>query len=437
MTDFTIDVLPPTTTEANAPRRLSIRAGECVFTRLLRPGSNKPDDYLCAPPQQFAFWLIDNWWRLRWESLPIGERTPAWRLAHELASIGGGYVWPRLTLWGEGDTMGVASMRDPAGIVGPVRYLTEAQVSISASGFEQAVDRFLDETANGIASSEADRAALSAQIEALRDERNDPAFAAWRRMEAQSGFDPDDAPESLMTQLAEFAATYGEKGVEEAVQAHPGLEAARVLGAEIAAVNARGVACQFDHAVGVGAGPIQLGTELPWQAAEVAGQRIRGMYGFTAGPLGNEQLADLLGVTARTFDVHEVPRSAASYGLRVREGANGATDRLALCSNKPLARRFELVRALGDAVWAGGDPLGPIAQSTTARQQFQRAFAQSVLCPFKDLIEHMGTKTPSDDDVEDAARYFNVSESVVKTLLVNKRVVDRDRFSGALADMVQ
>ena len=39
----------------------------------------------------FAEWLAWNWWRLRWEPR---KHAPGWNLAHRMATIGGGYVWP-------------------------------------------------------------------------------------------------------------------------------------------------------------------------------------------------------------------------------------------------------------------------------------------------------------------------------------------------------
>ena len=48
-------------------RRLSVRLGGSSLTRLIRGGSSQPDDCLEAPPLPLAFWLVDNWWRIRWE----------------------------------------------------------------------------------------------------------------------------------------------------------------------------------------------------------------------------------------------------------------------------------------------------------------------------------------------------------------------------------
>ena len=87
-----------------------------------------------------------------------------------------------------------------------------------------------------------------------------------------------------------------------------------------------------------------------------------------------------------------------------------------------------MVRALGDAIWSHSDRLGPLATSKTARQKFQRAFAQSLLCPYDDLISYIGTSQPGEADISAAAQHFHVSERVVRTVLVNQGMLDRHRL---------
>jgi Zn-dependent peptidase ImmA (M78 family) len=55
----------------------------------------------------------------------------------------------------------------------------------------------------------------------------------------------------------------------------------------------------------------------------------------------------------------------------------------------------------------------------------QRAFAAELLCPFEALEEKLAGDL-SADAREDAARYFNVSERAVTTVLVNNHRLDRD-----------
>jgi hypothetical protein len=84
--------------------------------------------------------------------------------------------------------------------------------------------------------------------------------------------------------------------------------------------------------------------------------------------------------------------------------------------------------------WFGGNKGGlslrcPLTRAKTARQKFQRAFAAELLCPFEEL-QGMLPAAPEDDDVETAARHFEVSPLLVRTSLVNKGTLPRERLSG-------
>ena len=430
MTAFHIDIQPDTGAEIDDVRSIAVRVGTLVLTRLLRPNQNEPDDYLRAPPAQLAFWFVDNWWRLRWECVPPEGMTPEWRLAHELSSIGGGYAWPRLSIWGESERVGLMSRSDPAEVMGPVRFLTDALLFVAASEFEDVLDRFLDAVANKDVGYDSDRTALRSLVDALKVERADAEIADWRRMEARLGFDPDAAPEALMEGMAMLIERYGQAGVEEAAMAAPGTEAAEALRREIEAAEASRWTCDFSVAVGAAGALQHTPTDPPWKSAENAAQALRRALSISPGPLRNGRLSELLGVRQDVFRSTTSSRPDLAYGLRLK---SGQTDVIALRSRWSHDRRFELTRALGDKIWAETDTLGPLARSRTARQKFQRAFAQSLLCPFDSLIEYMGTDSPNEGDISAAARHFHVAERVVQTVLVNKHVIGRQQFE----DMVE
>jgi hypothetical protein len=44
---------------------------------------------------RLAEWFAWNWWRLRWE--PRGRSTD-WAMAHNMSTIGWGYIWPNITI---------------------------------------------------------------------------------------------------------------------------------------------------------------------------------------------------------------------------------------------------------------------------------------------------------------------------------------------------
>ena len=429
MGDFDIDIRSAAGASWDIPQRISLRSGEVCFTELVRDTSNRPDEYLQAPPVQLAFWLTDNWWRLRWEPMVSDRVYPDWRLAHELAAIGGGYIWPRLQIWSEDARVGLASHSDPLSMNFALRFTKDALVFVSADQFEAAVDEFLERAVDATSD---DRVALKAQFVALKEERDDEDIATWRRLEAKLGYDVDSAPEHLIEILLKYVKTYGSSGVEEAIVAIQGEAAADRLEEEINIAKRSRVVCDFHDAV-MTAGSIEKGANKPvWETAEEAAIAVRYGLGAQGGPLRNGRLAELLNVSKEEFRTREPEGTGLHYGLRLRKG-DGDKNMVALRAWRPQSRRFELCRTLGDAIWSSSDALGPMTKTKTGRQKFQRAFAQSLLCPYDDLLTYMNTEQPSEDDISAAAHYFHVSERVIQTVLVNKGIIDRRQFD----DMVE
>ncbi len=431
MTKLSIQLLRQGDAGPDGPCRIRISAAETVFTHLLREPGNQPDDCLLAPPAPLAFWICDNWWRLRWESIPPSGPTAPWRLAHDLAGIGGGYAWPRLCIWGDLDRIGFLSHSDPVGVVGPVRYLTDALLYVDALAFETEADDFLDQVADQQCGFGSDRDTLRGLIAALRVERNDPDVARWRRLEARLGYDPDDAPDELIESANSLANRFGLEAVEEAFSAIPGIEASSALNSEVSIAREQGVVCDFSAVLSAVDPIIRNPQEAPWVAAENAADHVRALARIDGGPLTNERLADFLCIRKEVFQ--KTPHNGnRAYGLRLVEGESTKLQSVSLRSPWPQARRFELCRALGDALWSRNEVMGPLTKTRTARQKFQRSFAQSLLCPFDNLMAYLDTDCPEEDDIAAAASHFDVAGQLVNTLLVNKNVIKRERFADML-----
>jgi len=163
---------------------------------------------------------------------------------------------------------------------------------------------------------------------------------------------------------------------------------------------------------------------LPWQRAAQAARLARDAWSLQPGPVSTSILADILSISEESLLNDLEAKGPMHAGFR-----NGRPDCFGVFLNKPISagRRFALLRLVGDHLTAPqGDRLLPAAvRSKTQRQKFQRAFAQEFLCPYTDLTGYLGSADPSDEDIEEAARYFDVSPFVVETILVNKGNLDR------------
>ncbi len=421
-------------TESIEVAQIAIYAcGKCV-SRLLRREEREPSEYLLAPPEELARWLASNWWRIRWEAVPLtDELTESWRIAHDLRSVGGGYAWPNLLIWGEDARVAIRVQPDPVGVVGPVQFLAQAFEMLPAANFESGVDHFFQQIRANISTE------LRELIDALYHERVDPELSIWRRLEARLGFDPDRAPDSVMNELDDLMNRYKAIDIEEAASAAPGPDSARLLREEIE--HAQGEQAWECNLARIGelksAGWLQqqltgrLSQTAPWKQGEMAAIRFRREKGI-AGPISNNLLSELLEVKPEAFDALPPQTKSQKLPYALYISGNGS-DRILPRSNWPAGRRFEFARALGDFI--GIEPsnnrelsLAPIAPSKTRRQKFQRSFAATFLCPLEELTSYMNTDQPEEEDISAAAQHFSVSNWLVESTLMNNGLLPRREF---------
>jgi hypothetical protein len=321
------------------------------------------------------------------------------------------------------------SRADPPGVASPARYLTNAVTFVSGDDFEVVADSLLD--ASAATAPERDRAALTALIRALREERASPEHAEWRRMEASCGFDPDKAPETLIETMLGFSIRYGAVDAEEAASASPGPDTAITL-TEAIALAERGPTVDFRPAVEAAKLQRLADGIPPWALAEEAARELRQQIGGTIEPVWNKRLAELAAISVA--ELTDRVASPVTYGLRLAREGDGQRQTVIMTARWSFDRRFQLARAMGDAVWTGGSSLGPISGAATARQKFQRAFAAALLCPIEGLDAFLEGQEPTDPDIAAAARHFHVNERTVRTVLVNKHLMERRRLGQPLSD---
>lgn len=260
MVEFQIRIEECATDENSEPRRLSIRLGDSVLTRLLRRGSNEPDDWLKAPPLPLAFWFVDNWWRIRWEPTPHRNFNADWRLAHHLSSAGAGYHWPNVSIWGEGSRVGVAVHADASNLQGSLKFIARPRLDyLPSSTLKDAIDCFVQDVLEQVGDA---CDGLDAEYRQLQSERTDPAVATWRKLEAMLGFDPDDAPSDLVDGLEALTERYGAEPLEEAALAHQGDGASEALEHCIEAAKSSNILIRAPisidtDVIGMGRSPLQ------------------------------------------------------------------------------------------------------------------------------------------------------------------------------------
>lgn len=372
---------------------------------------------------RLAEWLVWNWWRLRWEPR---RRATDWVMAHKMSTIGGGYIWPNITIISDGERIVLDANGTLSRPQEPLRYITRFAAIVLADEFEAAVDAFVEQVNGQLREERVSGTNLDAIWRDLLDERKTPDIANRRKFEALLGYDPDDADPTVIERLIADSSELGQEGMEE-------LAADRAVdGKAISAEDVKRIA----KAAGFDSNPrdcVRLEDKsyksLPlhdaaWKRGVAAARALREQERLGAAPISNERLCRLVAVP----DVAARPderRGPLSFALD-----NGATEgKVVLRSKYETGRRFNLGRLLGDrvAVTAGGR-LIPATRTYMYRQKLQRAFAGEFLCPFEALKDVLHGDF-SAESIEDAAVYFDVSEKTVRTLLANHRLIDREELA--------
>ena len=330
MTDFEILIQNGSTESGADPRRISMRLGDACLTRLVRHGSHEPDDWLEAPPVPLAFWFIDNWWRIRWEPAPYADLNAEWRLAHHLSSVGAGYHWPNVSIWGEGSRVGFAVHADANNLQPSLKFVAQPRLNyVPSSTVEDAIDRFVGHVLEHVGDASD---GLDAEYRQLQAERTDPTVATWRKLEAMLGFDPDDAPDGLVDGLETLTERYGSEPLQEAALAHQGERATEALNNCIEAAESSNVLIRAPLAFDT-LDPIEVGRsslEPPWRLAVRAAKQLRHWLNVPPGPIRNTRLSEIVGtnVDSPSGPNGDQP-SDIPYALRLREEP-GSRARLAV-----------------------------------------------------------------------------------------------------------
>lgn len=418
--------------DRDAEADIGIFAGGLCLTELEDRVARTVRPTLRASVYRLALWLAENWWRLRWE--PESD-TIDWRLSHHLSAVGGGYIWPALTLVSDGEYVSVRMQPGMATPTADIRYLRKEEQHIPVESFFSGVDRFVAAVIERMRSTQHPATALECLWAEIQEERHDPETAHWRKLEALAGLDPGAEAGAFLESLLVRQASIGCSGLEELVAeckestpkvlsqladvhgqaesmlAMPDIEPLR------ARIQANLNTSSFSN--GCGGSP-----KMPWQRAYQAADIARQYWGFRSGAISSAMLAEVLGTAEQAlFSSDVAKRFRISAGFRDQNSGRLA---VTLAGRALTGRRFALARLLGDYLTTSEEErVLPATTTKTARQKFQRAFAQQLLCPVDDLKAFLDTEHPNDEQIEDAATEFDVSPLLIKSTLVNQGILDR------------
>ena len=381
---------------------------------------------------RLASWIVDNWWRLRYEA---EHDTIDWRLAHEMPAAGGGFAWPPISLHGDVDVVRWIVGDSDEDSVLPVHYSRPRAVEVSGYDHEEGLSRFVSAVVDRLHeySAHPDIAEPYRRLATVRHEvereRADSTERAWRRMEAMLGYDPDVAESDQVESLVHMSNQYGEKaiaevasylqaGAEEATRQFLDAASSVTDTMDLSILNATRTSFQQSHP----AAP----TRAAWQLAEEQAALVRTVMGITHGRVSTRRLTEPFSVSASVVEQAERTPEIQFSGALSSESDSQVTP--VLPATRLTGRRFSLGRLIGDRIYSTKhDRILPITNTYTRRQQFQRAFSQSLLCPSDELMDYVGNQRNRIDTelMERAAEHFQVSPLMVQSILINKHVIER------------
>lgn len=369
-----------------------------------------------------ATWFVASWWRLNFEPLPK-RPTHDWRMSHEIAAAGEGFVWPKIIFASDGHSIAIWA-KSFINEKQSVHYLQglEAPYFVKISDFQKTIDYFVHGVLERLQAIQGHGSDLGELWNLLHHEREDLDISHQRRLEAQLGFDPEECPPELLKKALRLQKLLGTQTLSELAPIYgKSIEDLRSL------ENLKDEDCLLKGNPDSILGKLEIPDNIsaPWERGIQAAKRLREKMGVGGYRVKNNELSELLGISAENLSKWPVNKSRnAAIAISGKKNQFKFFPR----RSHPNSKRFEAARFVGDLIFSGNQQNQWLASTDlpTVRQKFQRAFAAEFLCPLDSLLNKIDNDFDNSASLEDAAVYFGVSEETVKSILKNNNYLSRE-----------
>ena len=343
-----------------------------------------------------------------------------WRMAHELGAADHGFVWPQIIFASDSEMMQIWAAVENGDDNQSVRYLSglATPAFIRLVDFQRTAEELINTVLGRLDAQGCPNTDLADLWQLILEDRSNPESAKYRRLEAKMGYDPDECLEEVIEKALDLEKRMGENALSELAPIYGRSTRQKPLTAIEEIAGGSGL-------IGVPQTSVPDTSEtqgMPWQRAVAVAGALRQTLDNTNGVIDNRDLCDLLGL--KISDVEKwSPNARNEVAIAVPESENQF--KFIPRKKHPTAKRFELARFIGDYILTTGSATGEWLTSTdlsTSRQKYQRAFAAEFLCPIAALQEYLEDDF-SESAIEDATEHFQVSETTVKSLLVNNHLI--------------
>ena len=422
--EFTVDWIGSASKhpeEAATACQLKITCDGEVLTRVEDLRSRSVHQWISVSAYPLALWFADNWWRLLGEPAKSENPRTDWRLAHELASAGHGYVWPKISMASDGGAVQITARESARADFETIRYIGNVYTQLPLASFEKSIAEFIELVLLRLAQFDLPDTDLHRLWSSVCQERADPRQEFVRRIEARLGYDPELAPEDAISTFERIAAEGGKGAAEEIAAIFSGDMRVELRVFETLATGP-GIRATVPHARIERFGSV--GGASPWEVGWSLAHWARETLGLLQPVLEDAKLSEVFAFSDAGVISQPHPAPPALLGLAVRARRDDSL-RLTFRGWRRVSRRFELARFLCESLSAPDEDLWlPSTDAATARQKVQRAFAAEFLMPIQELKQVVGSE-PTNEGIENAADLFGVSPLAVRSHLANNNLIAR------------
>ncbi|MBF0428376.1 MAG: hypothetical protein HQL94_05590 [Magnetococcales bacterium] len=394
-----------------------------IVSRVYDDRAKSVRDTIRVSSYPLAVWLASSWWRLCREPTPEKPDTN-WRLSHEMHGSGHGFLWPPLRFESDGETVTLLCTPSVAESSEPIRYLTFCRESVPIGVFTKAIESFIQTVLARLEIVGIQNTQLHTLWREVTLERSDSRTTAYRTLEALLGFDPDDAPESIISDLFHLSNDVGVAAVAEIAATRIGRDLSLILENIDQSIHCSGVSGNLASVPKIDINRPDQQDHPPWKRGWSLARATRATLGIkTMAPLSDQDLGDILGMTKQDLTEGVSPLNGMPWSLAIRE-ADGHQIYFLFRGKRREGRRFEAARWLVDLLSAPAcDRWLPVTGTKMARQKIQRSFAAELLAPIEGLKEFLGDNLTDEERVIDAGIHFGVSPLTIRSQLSNHGLI--------------
>ncbi len=403
--------------------RLEIRCGSEAITKVEVTRAESIRTGIYVPLYPIAEWAIANWWFL-WDEW----RTDAHDSRHRLLAAREGFALPDLS-FRPTETQIELIWRPVSACAAGVSFLLGGSTILAKSLVREEFRRLVNAVIERLEIKRVHGSYLVQEWQAIQDAEQDPEQKTFCERAARLGCDPFDIEDSVADEIEHLGVWLPEPVIEDFCDAIPlGQIASGAQVVKSFVDSARLVASEQGKWREFREKLRMLGSGIPWRDGYSEARAARSYLGLTSTEIEALLVGRESGPPVAAGLYEYLKRELGSFEIRQFDApsridaisAPSRTDAPVFGLRSHLREeqdRFSLCRALAD--YLASDQPSLVTRSRTEHQQRNRAFAAEFLAPAESIRKRIGEDPVGEEDLEELAREFQVSDLVIRHQIQN------------------